>query len=128
MSSNAEKLDSIIRASYSTNLKELAKLWDTMGLSEAEVDERITTVKDRITDITTEMVECDRENMMKIEKACRILKSDIRVMWSKLRKLGEPEFTPDDLTLKEQQKQLKLSFLSLEKERNEKMAEFRYGN
>ena len=110
MSSNAENLDSIIRASYSSNLKELAKLWDTMGLSEAEVDERIITVKERITDITTEMVECDRENMMKIEKACRILKSDIRVMWRKLRKLGEPEFTPDDLTLKEQQKHLKLSF------------------
>ena len=123
--SYAEKLDSRIRVSYITNVKELSMLWDKMGLSTEEIETRINTVVLKISDITTEMVECDRENKMKIEEACNNLKKDIRVLRRKLKKPGEAVIQTDGLTLLEQQKQLKLNLLSLEKERNEIMGEFR---
>ena len=71
------------------------------------------------------MVECDRENKMKIEEACNNLKKDIRVLRRKLKKPGEADIQADGLTLLEQQKQLKLNLLCLEKERNEIMGELR---
>jgi len=121
----AEELDSRIRASYISNVKELSMLWDKMGLSTEEIETRIATVVLKISDITTEMVECDRENKMKIEEVCNNLKKDIRVMRRKLKKSGELDILSDGLTLLEQQKLLKLNLLSLERERNEIMGEFR---
>ena len=124
--SHAENLDSRIRASYIPNVKELSLLWERMGLSTEEIETRISTVVLKICDITTEMVECDRENKMKLEEACNNLKKDIRVMRRKLKKPAESDILADGLTLLEQQKMLKLNLLSLEKERNEIMGEFRY--
>ena len=123
---DAEDLDSRIRASYITNVNELVMLWKKMGLSTQEIETRTTTVVRKICDITNEMVECDRENKLKIEEVCNNLRKDIRVMRRKLKKTGEPEIPSDELTLLEQQKQLKLNLLSLEKERNDIMGEFRY--
>jgi len=123
--SHAENLDSRIRASYIPNVKELSLLWERMGLSTEEIETRISTVVLKICDITTEMVECDRENKMKLEEACNNLKKDIRVMRRKLKKPAESDILADGLTLLEQQKMLKLNLLSLEKERNEIMGEFR---
>ena len=123
---DAEDLDSRIRDSYITNVNELVMLWKKMGLSTQEIETRTTTVVRKISDITNEMVECDRENKLKIEEVCNNLRKDIRVMRRKLKKTGEPEIPSDELTLLEQQKQLKLNLLSLEKERNDIMGEFRY--
>ena len=121
----ADTLDSLIRASYNANLKELGMLWTTMGLSKEEIDLRMHTVRTKISDITTEMVECDRDNKMKIEEVCNNLKKDIRVLWRKLKKSGEPEQIPSGLTLLEQQKKLKLALVSLEERRKEIMGQFR---
>merc|ERR1712096_314183 len=52
----AENLDKLIRESCIANLKELEELWITMGLSTEEIDERMDTVRSKISDITTEMV------------------------------------------------------------------------
>ena len=123
---DAEDLDSRIRDSYITNVNELVMLWKKMGLSTQEIETRTTTVVRKISDITNEMVECDRENKLKIEEVCNNLRKDIRVMRRKLKKTGEPEIPSDELTLLEQQKLLKLNLLSLEKERNDIMGEFRY--
>ena len=124
--SHVEKLDSKIRASYIPNVKELSMLWERMGLSKEEIETRISTVALKICDITTEMVECDRENKMKLEEACNNLKKDIRVMSRKLKKCGESDIATNGLILLEQQKLLKLNLLSLEEERNQIMGEFRY--
>ena len=121
---DVKELDAKIRASYISNVNELTMLWMKMGLSKEEIETRTSTVVMKISDITTEMVECDRENKMKIEEACHNLKKDIRVMMRKLKKSAEPEIA-DELTLLEQQKQLKINLLSLEKERNDIMGEFR---
>ena len=121
---DVKELDAKIRASYITNVNELTMLWMKMGLSKEEIETRTSTVVMKISDITTEMVECDRENKMKIEEACHNLKKDIRVMMRKLKKSDEPEIA-DELTLLEQQKQLKMNLVSLEKERNAIMGEFR---
>ena len=121
---DVKELDAKIRASYISNINELTMLWMKMGLSKEEIETRTSTVVMKISDITTEMVECDRENKMKIEEACHNLKKDIRVMMRKLKKSAEPEIA-DELTLLEQQKQLKINLLSLEKERNDIMGEFR---
>ena len=118
-------LDSMIQASYLGNLTELAELWGTMGLSRVEIDTRMNTVRTKISDITTEMVECDREYKMKIEEACNNYKKDIRVLWRKLKQPGEPEQLPGGLTLLEQLKALKLHLKSLEEKRNEIMGQFR---
>ena len=123
---DAEDLDSRIRDSYITNVNELVMLWKKMGLSTQEIETRTTTVVRKISDITNEMVECDRENKLKIEEVCNNLRKDIRVMRKKLKKTGEPDIPSDELTLLEQQKLLKLNLLSLEKERNDIMGEFRY--
>ena len=120
-----QTLDSMIQASYLGNLTELAELWGTMGLSREEIDTRMNTVRTKISDITTEMVECDRENKMKIEEACNNNKKDIRVLWRKLKQPGEPEQLPSGLTLLEQLKALKLQLTSLEEKRNEIMGQFR---
>ena len=121
----AQTLDSLIQASYVGNLKELAELWEAMGLSGEEIAQRMDTVRTKISDITTEMVECDRENKMKIEEACNNNKKDIRVLWRKLKQPGEPEQLPVGLTLLEQLKALKLHLKSLEEKRNEIMGQFR---
>ena len=121
----AQTLDSLIQASYVGNLKELAELWEAMGLSGEEIAQRMDTVRTKISDITTEMVECDRENKMKIEEACNNYKKDIRVLWRKLKQPGEPEQLPGGLTLLEQLKALKLHLKSLEEKRNEIMGQFR---
>ena len=121
----AEKLDSSIRASYISSVKELSMLWIRMGLSKEEIETRITTVVMKISDITTEMVECDRENTMKLEEACCNLKKDIRVMKRKLKKPGDSDTLSEELTLLEQLKLLKSNLSSLEEERNEIMGEFR---
>eukprot|EP00092_Neocalanus_flemingeri_P014462 GFUD01015606.1.p1 GENE.GFUD01015606.1~~GFUD01015606.1.p1 ORF type:complete len:767 (+),score=188.47 GFUD01015606.1:174-2303(+) len=71
------------------------------------------------------MVECDRENKMKIEEACNNLKKDIRVLWRKLKMTGEPEHLPSGLTLLEQQKSLKTNIIYLEERRKEMMEQFR---
>eukprot|EP00092_Neocalanus_flemingeri_P004203 GFUD01004521.1.p1 GENE.GFUD01004521.1~~GFUD01004521.1.p1 ORF type:complete len:794 (+),score=179.39 GFUD01004521.1:244-2382(+) len=71
------------------------------------------------------MVECDRENKMKIEEACNNLKKDIRVLWRKLKMTGEPEQLPSGLTLLEQQKSLKTKLICLEERRTEIMQQFR---
>ena len=123
--SYAETLDNMIRESYRGNLEELSELWETMGLSQDEIDQRMNTVRTKVSDITTEMVECDRENKLKIEEACIILKKSVRVMWRKLKKSGEPEPVMNGSTLLEQQKSLKMTLVSLEKERNELMGHFR---
>ena len=123
---SVEELDAKIRASYISNVNELTVLWKKMGLSKEEIETRTSTVVIRISDITTEMVECDRENKMKIEEACHNLRKDIRVMRKKLKKsVAEPETADDEATLLEQQKRLKTYLLSLEKERNDIMGEFR---
>jgi len=122
---NVDKLDSIIRAGYAKNLKELILLWEKMGLDEEEVNERMTTVKIRICEITNEMVECDRENKLKIEEACDNLKKDITVLRSKLEKSEELVLVPDELPLKEQHRQLNLCLRALVKEGNEVMGVFR---
>ena len=121
----AQTLDSLIQASYMGNLKELADLWGTMGLSREEIDTRMNTVRTKISDITTEMVECDRENKMKIEEACNNYKKDIRVLWRKLKQPGEPEQLQIGLTLLEQLKALKMHLTRLEEKRNEIMGQFR---
>ena len=121
----AQTLENLIQASYVGNLKELAELWEAMGLSGEEVNQRMDTVRTKISDITTEMVECDRENKMKIEEACNNFKKDIRVLWRKLKQSGEPEQLPSGLTLLEQLKALKLQLTSLEEKRNEIMGQFR---
>ena len=123
--SYAENLDNMIRESYRGNLEELSELWETMGLSKEEIEQRMNTVRTKVSDITIEMVECDRENKMKIEEACNILKKSVRVMWRKLKKSGEPEPVRSGITLIEQQKCLKMSLLSLEEERSEIMGHFR---
>ena len=122
---HAEILDKMIRDSYLPNLKELEELWITMGLSKEEIDVRMHTVRTKISDVTTEMVECDRDNKMKIEEVCNNLKKDIRVLWRKLKLSGEPEQVPSGLTLLEMQKKLKLSLVSLKARRKEKIEEFR---
>ena len=122
---HAEILDKMIRDSYLPNLKELEELWITMGLSKEEIDVRMDTVRTKISDVTTEMVECDRDNKMKIEEVCNNLKKDIRVLWRKLKLSGEPEQLPNGLTLLEMQKKLKLSLVSLNARRKEIMEEFR---
>ena len=122
---HAEILDKMIRDSYLPNLKELEELWITMGLSKEEIDVRMDTVRTKISDVTTEMVECDRDNKMKIEEVCNNLKKDIRVLWRKLKLSGEPEQLPSGLTLLEMQKKLKLSLVSLKARRKEIMEEFR---
>ena len=121
----AESLDSLIRESYVANLKELDELWVMMGLSKEEIDKRIDTVVCKVSDITTEMVECDRDNKMKIEEVCNNLKKDIRVLRRKLKMTEDPEPLPSGLTLLEIQRKLKLNLLSLEDKRQELMAEFR---
>ena len=121
----AQTLENLIQASYVGNLKELGELWEAMGLSGEEIDQRMDTVRTKISDITTEMVECDRENKMKIEEACNNFKKDIRVLWRKLKQSGEPEQLPSGLTLLEQLKALKLQLTSLEEKRNEIMGQFR---
>ena len=121
----AQTLENLIQASYVGNLKELAELWEAMGLSGEEINQRMDTVRTKISDITTEMVECDRENKMKIEEACNNYKKDIRVLWRKLKQSGEPEQLPSGLTLLEQLKALKLQLTSLEEKRNEIMGQFR---
>ena len=121
----AQTLENLIQASYVGNLKELAELWEAMGLSGEEINQRMDTVRTKISDITTEMVECDRENKMKIEEACNNYKKDIRVLWRKLKQSGEPEQLPSGLTLLEQLKALKLQLTSLEENRNEIMGQFR---
>ena len=63
--SYAENLDNMIRESYRGNLEELSELWETMGLSKDEIEQRMNTVRTKVSDITIEMVECDRENKMK---------------------------------------------------------------
>ena len=118
-------LDMMIRDSYLPNLKELEELWITMGLSKEEIDVRMHTVRTKISDVTTEMVECDRDNKMKIEEVCNNLKKEIRVLWRKLKLSGEPEQVPSGLTLLEMQKKLKLSLVSLKARRKEIMEEFR---
>ena len=123
--SYAETLDNMIRESYRGNLEELSELWETMGLSQDEIEQRMNTVRTKVSDITTEMVECDRENKLKIEEACIILKKSVRVMWRKLKKSGEPEPVKNGSTLLVQQKTLKMTLESLEKERNEIMGHFR---
>ena len=123
--SYAETLDSLIRESYIVNLKELEMLWITMGLSKEEIDERMDTVRSKVSDITTEMVECDRENKMKIEEVCNNLKKDIRVLRRKLKMKGDPEPLPSGLTLLEMQRKLKQNLIGLEEKRQELMAEFR---
>merc|ERR1719318_2243864 len=95
-----------------------------MGLSREEIDTRMNTVRTKISDITTEMVECDREYKMKIEEACNNYKKDIRVLWRKLKLSGEPEQLPSGLTLLEQLKALKLQLTRLE-EKNQIMGQFR---
>merc|ERR1719318_2016059 len=85
----------------------------------------MNTVRTKISDITTEMVECDRENKMKIEEACNNYKKDIRVLWRKLKQPGEPEQLPSGLTLLEQLKALKLQLSRLEEKRNQIMGQFR---
>merc|ERR1719318_499583 len=84
----------------------------------------MNTVRTKISDITTEMVECDREYKMKIEEACNNYKKDIRVLWRKLKLSGEPEQLPSGLTLLEQLKALKLQLTRLE-EKNQIMGQFR---
>ena len=121
----AQTLENLIQASYVGNLKELAELWEAMGLSGEEINQRMDTVRTKISDITTEMVECDRENKMKIEEACNNFKKDIRVLWRKLKQSGEPEQLPSGLTLLEQLKALKLQLTSLEEKRNQIMGQFR---
>jgi hypothetical protein len=96
-----------------------------MGLSKEEIHLRMDTVRTKISDITTEMVECDRDNKMKIEEVCNNLKKDTRVLWRKLKKLGEPDQLPSGLTLLEQQKTLKLTLVGLEERRKEIMGQFR---
>ena len=121
----AEDLDKIIRESYIANLKELEELWITMGLSTEEIDERMDTVRSKISDITTEMVECDRDNKMMLEEACNNRKKDIQVLRRKLKITGDPEPMPSGLTLLEMLRKLELNFLGLEKKKQEIMAEFR---
>ena len=121
-----EELDSMIRESYTPSAKELILLWNKMGLSTEEVETRMTTVVMKISDIVLEMVKCDRENKRKIEDACDDLKKDIGVMWKTLKKDGEIDLLlPCELTLLEQQRQLKTNLLSLVKEGNDLMEEFR---
>ena len=121
----AENLDSLIRESYIVNLKELEMLWNTMGLRKEEIDERMDTVRSKVRDITTEMVECDRDNKMKIEDVCNNLKKDIRVLRRKLKMKGDPEPPPSGLTLLALQRKLKQDLIGLEEKRHELMAEFR---
>ena len=121
----AEDLDKLIRESCIANLKELEELWITMGLSTEEIDERMDTVRSKISDITTEMVECDRDNKMMIEEACNNRKKDIQVLRRKLKITGDPEPMPSGLTLLEMLRKLELNFLGLEKKKQEIMAEFR---
>ena len=120
-----EDLDKIIRESYIANLKELEELWITMGLSTEEIDERMDTVRSKISDITTEMVECDRDNKMMIEEACNNRKKDIQVLRRKLKITGDPEPLSSGLPLVEMLRKLELNLLGLEKKKQEIMAEFR---
>ena len=123
---NYEELDSMIRDSYIPGVKELILLWNKMGLSTEEIEMRMTTVVMKISDIVSEMVKCDRENKRKIEDACDDIKKDIGVMWRTLKKAGEYDLLlPCELTLLEQQRQLKMNLLSLVKEGNDIMEEFR---
>eukprot|EP00092_Neocalanus_flemingeri_P033507 GFUD01036425.1.p1 GENE.GFUD01036425.1~~GFUD01036425.1.p1 ORF type:complete len:760 (+),score=195.12 GFUD01036425.1:167-2281(+) len=71
------------------------------------------------------MVECDRENKIKIEEVCHNMKKDVRVLWRKLKMKGEPEQPPSGLTLLEQQKYLRTELVSLEEKRKERMQQFR---
>jgi len=121
----AEKLDNLIRSSYDANVKELGDLWNSMGLSNNEIEARMLTVREKVSDITTEMVECDRDNKMKIEEVCNNIKKDIRVLRKKLKMVGEPESLPHGLTLMEQQKMLKTSLIKLHEKRKEMMDQFR---
>jgi len=121
----AEDLDKLIRESCIANLKELEELWITMGLSTEEIDERMDTVRSKISDITTEMVECDRDNKMMIEEACNNRKKDIQVLRRKLKITGDPEPLSSGLPLLEMLRKLELNLLGLEKKKQEIMAEFR---
>eukprot|EP00092_Neocalanus_flemingeri_P018419 GFUD01019934.1.p1 GENE.GFUD01019934.1~~GFUD01019934.1.p1 ORF type:complete len:724 (-),score=194.61 GFUD01019934.1:76-2247(-) len=121
----AATLDTLIRDSYDVNVKELVDLWVTMGLSKQDVDERMDTVRLRVSDLTAEMVECDRKNKAMIEEICNDLQTDIRILWRKLKMSGEPELLPSGLPLLEQQSKLTRSLASLEEKREEIMEQFR---
>ena len=123
--SYAEDLVSLIRESCTANCKELEELWITMGLGTEEIDERMETVRCKVRDITTEMVECDRGNKMMIEEACNNLKKEIQVLRMKLKITGDPEPMPSGLALLEMLRKLKLNRIGLEEKIQEIMLEFR---
>ena len=97
-----------------------------MGLSKDDIDERIETVSDKITKITTEMVECDEDNKRMIEGNCRDLRRKIHDLQGKLKSCRELHVFPSDcFTLMEQYSNLKQILVKLEKNRLEIMEQFR---
>ena len=123
--SYAVDLDSLIRESCTANCKELENLWITMGLGTEEIVERMETARSKVSDITTEMVECDRGNKRMIEEACNNLKKEVQVLRGKLKITGDPEPLPSGLPLLEMLRKLKLNRLGLEEKIQEIMLEFR---
>jgi len=121
----AARMQSAIIESSSKNLKILEKLWVKMGLSNDEIDERIKTVNDKITKITTEMVECDIDNMKMIEENCDVLKQKILDLQEKLSSRDLQVLPSKSSTLMEQYNNLKQFLMRLEKKRAEIMEQFR---
>ena len=98
-----------------------------MGLSKDDIDERIETVSDKITKITTEMVECDFDNKKMIEENCKDLKRKILDLEGKLKSCRREldEFPSECLTLMEQYSNLKQILMRLEKDRTDILEQFR---
>ena len=100
-------MEKVIREQCSENLAVLDKLWTEMGLSETEINERVKTVGNQVSRITMNMVECDTRNREKMVSRCAHQKEQIR---HKVKMLGIQEEmvnVSSNLTLSEQNKQLK---------------------
>ena len=120
------RMEKVIREQCRKNLVMLDKLWTEMGLSETQINERVKTVGDRVSAITTDMVECDRGNRGKMVSRCEEQKEQIR---QKLQILGVQEEMEDglsNLTLSEQNKQLSIRLQELEQREEEMMDKYRW--